>query len=439
MVGFKMGKSQNLYKKAKKIIPGGTQLLSKRPEMFLPELWPSYYTKAKGCEVWDLDNKHYYDMGIMGIGTSVLGYANSSINKAVKKAINNGNMCTLNAPEEVELTKKLIKLHPWAEMVRYARTGGESNTIALRIARAYSKKEKVAFCGYHGWHDWYLSANLNNSSNLDNQLIPGLSTIGVPSSLKNTAFPFEYGNIEQFKKIVKNNKNELGVIIMEVQRNKEINLAFLKEVKKIAKKIGAVLIYDEISSGFRLNTGGIHLLHDINPDIVVYGKAMGNGFPIGAIVGNKKVMQTAQDTFISSSYWTEKTGYIAALETIKYYEKYNVIEKIASTGTYLQKGLDKLFKKHKLKMEVGGIPAVTTINIYEKNPQLLKTIFIQELLKRGFLAATLIYISIAHTKKIIDYYLKNIDQVLKIIAENKNNLESILDKEVCHSGFYRLT
>jgi len=179
-----MGKSQELYRKAKKIIPGGTQLLSKRPEMFLPELWPAYYDKAKGCEVWDLDGKKYIDMSTMGVGSCILGYADDDVNKAVKSAVDRGNMCTLNAPEEVELAELLLKLHPWAEMVRYARTGGESMMIAVRIARAKSGKDTVLFCGYHGWHDWYLSSNLADEKSLDGHLLPGLNPLGVPRALK---------------------------------------------------------------------------------------------------------------------------------------------------------------------------------------------------------------------------------------------------------------
>lgn len=433
-----MGKSQKLYKKAKTIIPGGTQLLSKRPEMFLPNLWPSYYEKAKGCEVWDLDGNHYYDIGIMGIGTSVLGFANPFINKAVKKAINKSNMSTLNAPEEVELAEKLISIHPWAEMVRFARSGGESNSIAIRIARAYSGKDKIAFCGYHGWHDWYLSSNLNDSSNLDNMLLPGLSTKGVPKVLKNTTIPFEYGNIEQLKKIVKNTKNELGVIIMEVQKYKEIDIKFLREVRKIATKIGAVLIFDEISSGFRLNIGGQHLLYDIIPDIAVFGKALGNGFSIGAIIGRKKVMQAAQDTFISSSYWTERSGYVAALETIKFFEKNNVVEYVTKMGKYIKKELCKIFEKYDLNIEVTGIPSIISMVINEKKPMVLKTVFIQEMLKRGYLVSSVIYVSYAHKKKIVDAYLKEAEIVFKYISKNKKNIENLLDSEVSHSGFKRL-
>lgn len=433
-----MGKSQELYKRAKEIIPGGTQLLSKRPEMFLPNLWPSYYTKAKGCEVWDLDGNHYYDMGIMGIGTSVLGYANPTINKAVKKAIDNSNMCTLNAPEEVELAEKLLEIHPWARMARFAKSGGESNTIAIRIARAYSGKDKIAFCGYHGWHDWYLSSNLNDASNLDNQLLPGLSTKGVPKNLKNTTLPFEYGNLKQFKKIVENTKNELGVIIMEVQRYKEVNLEFLREIRKIATEIGAVLIFDEISSGFRFNTGGQHLLYDIIPDIAVFGKALGNGFPIGAVIGKKKVMQAAQDTFISSSYWTERSGYIAAVETIKFFDKYCVADYTMKMGKYLGEKLTKIFKKYNLNIEIVGIPSIVSMAIKEKDQMVLKTVFIQEMLKRGYLVSTVIYISYAHKKKIVDKYLKDAEEVFQYISQYKYKLGDILDDEVGHSGFQRL-
>ena len=185
-------KGINLYKRAKKIIPGGNQLLSKRPELFLPGFWPSYYTKAKGCEVWDLDGNHYFDFTMMGVGTCVLGYADDDVNNAVIRAVNDGTMCTLNCFEEVELAERLIALHPWGSMARFARTGGEACAIAIRIARACTKKRKdTFFCGYSGWHDWYLSADLGDSSNLDGQLLPGLLPLGVPRGLKGTMLPFE--------------------------------------------------------------------------------------------------------------------------------------------------------------------------------------------------------------------------------------------------------
>ena len=434
-----MGKSQDLYIKAKSIIPGGTQLLSKRPEMFLPNLWPSYYKKSKGCEVWDLDDNHYYDLGIMGIGTCVLGYSNVAINNAVKGSIDNGSMSTLNAPEEVELAEKMLELHPWAGQARFSKTGGEAVTISLRIARAYTKKTKIAFCGYHGWHDWYLSANLNDEEGLGGQLLPGLSVDGIPKELKNTAFPFNYGDYEKFNQIISNFGKELGVVIMEVQRYKSLDIDFIKHVRMTTKDLGIVLIFDEISSGFRVNIGGMHLLHGVNPDMAVFGKALGNGHPISAILGQKSVMESAQKTFISSSYWTERTGYVAALATIDFFKKNNVIKEIGQKGVYIRQGLHKIFKENNLKINVmGGLDSVVSMDIKEEDALLLKTIFIQEMLERGYLVSNLIYVSYAHTKEIIDGYLKNAQIVFKLISENKKNLKVLLKSEIAHSGFQRL-
>ena len=183
-----MRTGQKLYKKAKKLIPGGTMLLSKRPEMFLPENWPSYFSKAKGCKIWDLDGTELTDMCIMGIGTNTLGYGKKEVDKAAADTILQGNMSTLNCPEEVKLAEKLVEMNPWADMVRFARTGGEANAIAIRIARAASGKDNVAICGYHGWHDWYLSANHTENDILSGHLLDGLSTSGVPKNLKNSVF-----------------------------------------------------------------------------------------------------------------------------------------------------------------------------------------------------------------------------------------------------------
>ena len=271
-------KGQELWEKAKTIIPGGNQLISKRSEKFLPGLWPSYYSKAKGCEVWDLDGNHYYDFAQMGVGSCVLGYADDDVNRAVMSAIQDGSMCTLNCPEEVELAEKLISLHPWAEMARFARTGGEACAVAVRIARATTGKSKVAFCGYHGWHDWYLSANLGDSSNLDGQLLPGLDPLGVPRELCETNIPFNYNKLNELEAIVDKYPNEIGVIIMEPERGTSPAPGLLEGVRNIATKIGAVLIFDEVTSGFRMNLGGIHLLRGINPDIAVFGKAALGGW-----------------------------------------------------------------------------------------------------------------------------------------------------------------
>ncbi|MEM2674799.1 MAG: aminotransferase class III-fold pyridoxal phosphate-dependent enzyme, partial [Candidatus Hadarchaeales archaeon] len=285
---MKIRRGPRLWEKAKTLIPGGSQLFSKRAELFLPSLWPAYYKKAKGDMIWDLDGNKFIDMSYMGVGTCVLGYADPDVNRSVVRAISLGSMSTLNCFEELELAELLLKLNPWAGMVRYARTGGEAMAIAVRIARAFTGKDRVAFCGYHGWSDWYLSANLAKDTNLDGHLLPGLQPKGVPRALMETALPFNYNRIEELEGIVSKYK-DIGAIVMEPVRHQEPKDDFLKKVRKIADEIGAVLVFDEITSGWRMNVGGVHRLYGVDPDIAVYGKAMSNGFPMAAVVGKKEV------------------------------------------------------------------------------------------------------------------------------------------------------
>ena len=336
---IKMGKGQELYNKAKKIIPGGTMLLSKRPEMFLPEQWPSYFSKAKGCSVWDLEGNELIDMSIMGIGTNTLGYGNDKVDAAVMETIRKGNMSTLNCPEEVYLAEKLIEINPWADMVRFARSGGEANSIAIRIARAASGKDNVAICGYHGWHDWYLSANHNQGDDLSSHLLSGLNPNGVPKNLKNTVYPFNYNNFEELLSIV--NTNNIGVIKMEVVRNFGPEDNFLQKVRELATKRNIVLIFDECTSGFRETFGGIYQKYGVEPDMAMYGKTLGNGYALTAVVGRKSVMEAAQNTFISSTFWTERIGPTAALATLEVMEETKSWQVITNIGKKMRQGWQK--------------------------------------------------------------------------------------------------
>ena len=435
-----MGKGQKLYLKAKNLIPGGNMLLSKRPEMHLPNQWPAYYTKAKGCKVWDLDSKKYYDCSIMGVGTNILGYGNEEVDRAVIETISKGNMSTLNCPEEVELAEKLIDLDPWADMVRFARTGGEANAIAIRIARAASGKDKVAVCGYHGWHDWYLSVNHNhNGENLDQHLLPGLEPNGVPLELKNTVFPFEYNNLDQLEKII--SKYDIGVIKMEVVRNEDPKFSFLQKVRKIATKNNIVLIFDECTSGFRETFGGIYKKYNVIPDIIMYGKTLGNGYAITAVVGKREIMEFAQKTFISSTFWTERIGPTAALKTLEVMQKERSWEIITNIGCNVQENWKKIADKHNVKIKIFGIPALSSFIFLHPNHLQLKTYLTQEFLKKGFLASNLFYISISHSPEILKKYFTVLDEVFFQISKIINNdykVGDFLDGEVCHSGFNRL-
>ena len=444
-----MNKGQNLYKKAKKIIPGGNQFLSKRPEMFLPDQWPAYYKKAKGCKIWDLDNNQFIDMSLMGVGSCSLGYSNYKVNLAVTKSLKNGSLSTLNSFEEVELAEKLIALHPYMEMIRFAKTGGEANAIAIRIARSITKKSKVAVCGYHGWHDWYLSTNLSSKNNLDSLLLPGLEVSGVPKELTNTSLPFSYGKINELKKHVDLYENEIGAICLEVQRGHKIDLNFIKNVIKIGKKINAVIIFDEISSGFRLSTGGLYKNYDLEPDMVLLGKALGNGYPINELIisrvtffgGKKEIMNGAQDSFISSGYWSERTGFAAALETIRIFEEENVVDDLILTSNYFRKLFIKLFKELNLNIEVEGLHTIPFLKINEAKPLEIKTLFTQEMLKKGYLASNLTFLSVSHTESVINKYADECFEVFRKIKESliNENLKNYIDGAICHSGFKRLT
>jgi len=436
-----MGKSQELYRKAKKIIPGGTQLLSKRPEMFLPELWPAYYDKAKGCEVWDLDGKKYIDMSTMGVGSCILGYADDDVNKAVKSAVDRGNMCTLNAPEEVELAELLLKLHPWAEMVRYARTGGESMMIAVRIARAKSGKDTVLFCGYHGWHDWYLSSNLADEKSLDGHLLPGLNPLGVPRALKGLTCPFNYNDTQGFLKLINEHKDSVGVVVMESIRNNPPDKEFIETIRHVTDEMGIIVIVDEITAGFRLNNGGAHLLFGLGPDIAVFAKGISNGFPMAAIIGKKDVMEVAQDTFISSTYWTDRIGPTAALATLNKIKENNVTGHLIRVGKKVKDLWRTMASKHDIDIEISGIDPLGHFDFKYEKPLVLKTLFTQLMLEKGFLASNGFYASYAHKDELIEKYSVAVDSTFDIISNAimNGNPDKYLKGPVCHSGFKRLT
>jgi glutamate-1-semialdehyde 2,1-aminomutase len=434
-----MGKGQDLYKKAKQLIPGGTMLLSKRPEMFLPDNWPSYYSKSKGCKVWDLDGKEYIDMCIMGIGTNTLGYGHEEVDAAVMQTIANGNMSTFSCPEEVWLAEELVAMNPWAHMVRFARSGGEANAIAIRIARAASGKDKVAICGYHGWHDWYLSTNHNEGDGLSGHLLPGLDPTGVPKNLKNTVFPFHYNNIQELEELIRT--QDIGVIKMEVVRNFGPEDNFLQKVRDLATKNGIVLVFDECTSGFRETYGGIFKKYGVEPDVAMFGKTIGNGYALTAVVGKREVMEAAQKTFISSTFWTERIGPTAALKSLEVMRRIESWNVITERGTKMQKGWADLANSHGLEIAISGIPSLSTYSFIGDNALKYKTLLTQEMLKKGFLASTNFYASIAHEDKYFESYFTALDQVYGVIADcdkGHKNVDQLLEGPVCHSGFKRL-
>lgn len=434
-----MGKGQDLYKKAKTMIPGGTSLLSKRPEQLLPENWPAYYSKSKGCKVWDLDGKEYIDCGLMGVGTNTLGYSNDEVNEAVMKVVKDGCLTTLNCPEEVYLAEKLLQMNPWAGGVRYTRGGGEANSMCVRIARAFTGKDKIAICGYHGWHDWYVSVNLGESDALAGHLLPGIPTAGVPKELRGTALPFHYNDYEELLDIV--NKNpDLAAIKMEVCRNFGPENDFLQKVRNLADERGIVLIFDECTSGFRETFGGLFQKYDVVPDMTIFSKTMGNGFAISAVIGRKDIMDAAQGSWISSTFWTERIGPTAALAALKIMERIKSWEIITEIGLSNKRRWQALADKYGLSITQWGIPALAGFTFNSPNNLAYKTYITQEMLKRGYIAGNSMYTCICHTKDILDGYFQNLDEIfadIRDFEDGKDILKS-LDGPICQSGFKRL-
>ena len=436
--------SQSLYERAKRLIPGGTQLLSKRPEIFAPGCWPAYYREAQGCEVIDLDGNRLLDMSIMGIGTCLLGYNDPDVSSAVISRIQSGSMSSLNNPEEVELAEALLEIHPWAEQVRYARTGGEAMAIAVRIARAHGKRNIVAICGYHGWHDWYLAANLSSTDSggrLQDHLLPGLEPLGVPDGLIKTALPFRYNHLDELEAIVRQHPDQLAAVVMEPTRHDEPVPGFLEGVRKLCNQAEAVLVVDEITAGWRLHHGGAHLKYGLQPDIAVFGKALGNGHPIAAVIGKREVMEASQSSLISSSYWTEGVGPAAALATLTKLKSVDVPGHLKTISGSLRGGLGDLAKRLGLNLRFSGHPAITVLSFEDPQTSALQTLFTVRMLAHGILAGSGFYGSWAHREEHVDRFLEASGKVLPEIAqavENGDVLERI-PGGVKHSGFSRLT
>ena len=418
-----MNLGQKYWKRAKKVIPGGSMLLSKNPDLHLPKFWPAYYSKAIGSKIWDLDKKIFKDIFLMGVGTNTLGYSYHPIEYAIKKNLFKSNMSSLNSIEEILLAEKLISMHKWAEKVRFTRSGGEANAVAIRIARVYSNKPNIAVCGYHGWHDWYLSSNLANKHNLDKHLFKNLKINGVPKELKNTVYTFEYNNYHQLKNLV--DKKNIGIIKMEVERNEKPKDNFLNKIRKLCNQKKIILIFDECTSGFRSCFGGLHLKYKINPDILILGKALGNGYAINAILGKKDIMDAVNKTFISSTFWTERIGSIAALETLKQIEKIKSYKIISDIGKKIKINWSKIAMNNKLDLKIQGLDALPNFIFNSNFHNEYKTYITQEMLKKKILASNVIYTSIFHDEKFLEDYFDLLNDLFVKINKCENGMLNI--------------
>lgn len=435
------GRSQTLYETSRRIIPGGTQLLSKRPEMFAPDQWPAYFAEARGCEVVDFDGRRFLDFTHNGVGACLLGYAHPRVVEAVVERVQRGVACSLNCPDEVLLAQTLIELHPWAEQARFARCGGEALAIAARIARAATQRETIAFCGYHGWSDWYLAANLSTEQALDGHLLPGLNPRGVPRGLVNTALPFNYNRIDELAAIVRDHGSSLAAVIMEPTRNTKPASGFLEGVRELCDTCGAKLIFDEVTTGFRFRLGGVHLDYGVDPDGAVFAKALGNGHPISAVIGKRSLMEAAQETFISSTNWTEAVGPTAALATIDACRAFDVASHVRSLGARFQHGCQQLAQKHQLPLTMTGFPQLTVLRFDHPENAALQTLLTVRMLHHGVLAGSSFYPTLAHETRHLDTFLAAADAVFAELAHSlrAGDTAQRIGGPIKHSGFARLT
>lgn len=430
-----------LWQHARTVISGGTGLLSKRAEGFDTNSWPSYYSRCSGCEVWDSAGRHYIDY-VGGIGAVLLGYSDPDVNAAVKRRVSLGTYCSLVNPQEVSLAEALLDLHPWAGKVRYARSGGEAMTIAVRIARAATGHSGIAFCGYHGWSDWYLAANLGDSKALDGHLLPGLEPKGVPRELLGTSVPFYYNDLASLDTALQKLNGNFAAVVMEPMRSQWPKDNFIEKVAEKCHSAGAVLIVDEITSGLRYGFPGALSKIGFDPDIVVYAKAMSNGFPFAAIIGREEVMREADASFISSSYWTDGIGTAAALAVLEKVQRLNVQEVVWDRGVKLQEELKAVAERHSsCKIVIGGMPATPTLNFQlGKESLAAKALYIRKMLDHGFLVSSTFYLMYAHEEQqnsklidALDLVLGEIEHVIvagRLMEEEGSNQSQ--------SGFARL-
>ncbi|MBL4883161.1 MAG: aminotransferase class III-fold pyridoxal phosphate-dependent enzyme [Planctomycetaceae bacterium] len=424
-------KSLEMYQRALELIPGGTQLISRRPTRFAHGISPIFASHGKGARIWDVDGNEYIDW-VSGIGAILLGYADPVVDDAVKSQIDRGTNFSITHELELELAEELVATIPCAEMVRYTRSGGEACAVAVRIARGVTGRDKVLFCGYHGWHDWYIASNLTAEESLNEHLFSGIEPIGVPSGLKQTAIPFPYDDLNALGELLDANRGEVAAIIMEPIRSELPPEGYLAGVQKLAKEHDVVLIFDEVTTGFRLAVDGIQSVVGVEPDMSVFAKSISNGYAMGAVVGKRDVMSPSSQMFISSTYWGETVGLTAALTTIREVKKRNVPAIVQHTGTQLISQLTAIASEIGLPVVCKGVSIHPYLEFQVEDAETktkLSTLYIQEMAKRGCHGYTSFYLNAAQGEAELSQTWDAARETFTILAAGlaDNRLDDLLE------------
>lgn len=442
MADSRVRRSMELYRRALQLIPGATQLVSRRPTRFANGVSPAYAARAQGARFWDVDGNEYIDW-VSGIGAIILGYCDPVVDAAVHEQIACGTMYSINHELELELAEELIQSIPSAEMVRYAKTGGEACAMAIRIARGVTGRDLVLFCGYHGWHDWYLAANLGVDGNLNSHLFPGIEPIGVPRNLAGTAIPFAYGDLDNLSQLLDQHRNQVAAVIMEPLRSELPPEGYLAAVARRCRDSGAVLIFDEVSTGFRLSSGGAQKYLGVIPDMAVFAKSISNGYPMAAVVGKREVMEPAGRMFISSTYWSDTIGLRAALTTLREIQRRDVPTCLWNFGTDLMNRLNRVAAESGLSVRCSGLSVHPHLHFDTDDAALrskLATLYIQEMAKRGCHGYASFYLNAAQGPAELEQTANAARDVFSLIRSGleKNNIDSLLECDLTQDAFRRL-
>ena len=435
-------RSLELYEQAGELIPGWTQLISRRADQFAHGVSPIYAQRAKGSRFVDVDENEYIDW-MSAVGAIILGHADEVVDGAVKEQIDRGSLFSANNPLELELAEELNATIPSSEMVRYAKGGGDACAVAVRIARGVTGRDKILICGYHGWHDWYQAANYEADPESGEFPFAGIEPIGVPKALAGTVIPFVYGDLEMLAALLDEHASEVAAIMMEPARSELPAPGYLETVQEIAAKHGVVLIFDEVSCGWRLEIGGVQEAVGVTPDMTVVAKAMSNGYPMGAVVGSRAVMEPAKRMFISSSYWSDNVGLAASVATIRELKRRNSPERFKEIGESLRSALNAAIADAGLEGACTGLhtsPAVTLEMPEGIDPRKVSTLFIQEMARRGVHSYMNFKPTLAHTDEDIRLTGEAAAESLRVVRDGleQGNLDELIQADLKKEPFRRL-
>ena len=405
--------------RAERTIPLGSQTFSKSRTQYPIGISPLYIGKAKGCKVWDIDGNEYVDL-VNSLASITLGYGDKGVERVVKKQLRKGVSFSLPGTLEAEVAELIVSMVPSAEMVRFSKNGTDATSAAIRLSRAFTGRDHIAVCGYHGWQDWFIGSTTRNK--------------GVPEVVSALTHKFEYNNIESLKSILEKFSNQFAAVILEPMNIDWPNNNFLEEVKKETQKAGAILIFDETITGFRFDNGGAQSLFKVTPDLSTFGKGMANGFPLSAVVGRREIMMEMEEIFFSGTFGGELLSLAAAKEVLTRYVKEDVCEKLEINGSAIFKEVNSIITENKLEtvLKLSGHPSWNFLSwsATADNTDLeLKTFFMQEMFKIGILILGTHNISVAHDSKAREKITDSYSKVLKSIrnALENGSLQSQLE------------